>query len=104
MMLAVLPGVLPAIAAGEEGDLPSLDFLEFLGGLVEVEGELLGPGDLLEMPLEAPPVPLETSAEQDWGSWESGASEASEASETRAEGREAVNGPASVPEAPEGGR
>ncbi|MEE4301740.1 MAG: hypothetical protein V2J24_20045 [Pseudomonadales bacterium] len=39
-----------------EGGLPSAAFLEFLGGLVEVEGELLGPQDLDVLPavLNAP--------------------------------------------------
>ena len=73
MMLAALsglPGVLPGVATAEEADAPSLAFLEFLGGLVEVEGELVGPGDMVEL-LETPPVPVETSTEQDWGTWES---------------------------------
>lgn len=33
-----------------EGRPPSAAFLEFLGGLVEVEGELLGPQDLDALP------------------------------------------------------
>ena len=38
---------------------PSLDFLEFLGGLVEVGDELLGPEDLegLTLPGEGAPIP-----------------------------------------------
>ena len=38
---------------------PSLDFLEFLGGLVEVGDELLGPEDLegMTLPGEGAPIP-----------------------------------------------
>lgn len=68
MMLAVLP----AIAVGEEAELPSLEFLDFLGGLVVVEGELLGPGDMVEV-LDAPPVPEDVPPDQDWGGWETAA-------------------------------
>lgn len=58
LMLCLLLGAGPAgaaqdaSAAGEAAPSPAL--LEFLGGLVELEGELLGPLDL-EVPSEAAP-------------------------------------------------
>lgn len=48
LLLALGAG--PALAAGAEEALPSAAFLEFLGALVEVEGELLGPQDLEALP------------------------------------------------------
>lgn len=47
LMLAAAPAV--GVEELEEG-LPSAAFLEFLGGLVEVDGELLGPLDLDALP------------------------------------------------------
>lgn len=56
VMLLLALGAAPALAAQDASlsgaGSPSPAFLEFLGGLVELEGELLGPQDL-----EAPSEP-----------------------------------------------
>jgi hypothetical protein len=71
-MLTMMLALAPMAAAGEEAELPSLEFLDFLGGLIEVDGELVGPVDMVEV-LDAPPVPEDVSVEQDWGVWETAA-------------------------------
>ena len=67
--------VICAPAAAQEAQLPrtpSLAFLEFLGAMVEVDDELLGPEDMVDMALDPGPVPEDATSDQDWGEWESG--------------------------------
>ena len=47
-----------AIAAD---DPPSLEFLEYLGSMVEGDGELIGPGDLSSTEIEKEPDPFPDS-------------------------------------------
>lgn len=61
LLLAAAP------AADAEEALPSAAFLEFLGELVEVEGELVGPQDLERIPAAERDVPPARDVEADAG-------------------------------------